>query len=71
MSLGSKVLPVLRADKLTVICKPIVRKMWVVLDISQPYRPPRPVTGIALLLYQATWLRRPPLWSSGQYLMMC
>jgi hypothetical protein len=39
--LGSKVRRVLKADNLTAICG--------ILNISQPYRPPRPVTGIALL----------------------
>jgi hypothetical protein len=51
MFLGSKVRPVRRADNLTAICEPIV------LNIAQPYRSPRPVTGIALLftlLYRQT-----------------
>jgi hypothetical protein len=46
MFLGSKVRPVGRADNLTV-------SRWCrqcgILNISQPYRPPWPVTRIALL----------------------
>jgi hypothetical protein len=36
-----------------------------ILNTSQPYRPPRPLTGIALLLLYIEE-GRPPLWSSGQ-----
>jgi hypothetical protein len=43
MFLGSEVRRVHRADNLTAIYEPIV------LNMSQLYRPPRPVTGIALL----------------------
>jgi hypothetical protein len=49
MFLGSKVRRVHRADNLTAICEPIPRQCGI-LNIKQPYRPPRPVTGIALLL---------------------
>jgi hypothetical protein len=45
MFLGSKTRPVRGADNLTVIYEPNV-----LAGISQPYRPPRPVTGIYLLL---------------------
>jgi hypothetical protein len=40
---GSKGRPACKADNLTAICEPTV-------DVSQPYEPSRPVTGIALLL---------------------
>jgi hypothetical protein len=48
--LGSKVLPVRGADNLTAIYEPTVSTMWD-LNISQPYRHPLLVTGIALLYF--------------------
>jgi hypothetical protein len=47
MLLESKVRLVLKADNLT-ICGLMSRQCGI-LTISQPYRPLRPVTGIALL----------------------
>jgi hypothetical protein len=48
MFLGSKVWPVRRADNLTANVSRLSRQCGI-FNISQPYRPPRPVTGIALL----------------------
>jgi hypothetical protein len=49
MILGSKVRRVRRADNLTTICEPIVYQCGI-FNISQPCRPPSPVTATALLL---------------------
>jgi hypothetical protein len=49
MFLGSRALPVRRADNLIVICEPIVWQCGI-LNFSQPYRPPRCVTGIDMCL---------------------
>jgi hypothetical protein len=48
MFLGSRALPVSRADNLPAIWEPIVHQCGI-LNISQPYRPLRPVTRIASL----------------------
>jgi hypothetical protein len=46
MFLRSRARPVGKADNLTAISEQYVRG---IINISHPYRPPRPVTGIALL----------------------
>jgi hypothetical protein len=47
--LGTRAWLVCRADSLTAICELTVYTVWI-LNISQPYKPPRPVTRITLLL---------------------
>jgi hypothetical protein len=64
MFLWNKMRPVRRADNLAAMCESI---QCGILNISQPYRPPRPAKGIALLLlYTATilpfticWMNKP------------
>jgi hypothetical protein len=48
MFVGSKMLPVRRTGKLAAIYDPNVYNVWIP-NISQPYRPPRPVTVMTLL----------------------
>jgi hypothetical protein len=50
MFLQSKVRPVRRADNPAAICELIVQQCGII-NISQPYRPPRPVMGIVLFLH--------------------
>jgi hypothetical protein len=47
---GGKGRPARRADNLTAFCEPIVYTKCGSLDVSQSYRPSRPLTGIALPL---------------------
>jgi hypothetical protein len=61
MFLGSKVRLVRRADNLTVIYGRLSRQCGI-FNISQPYRPPRPVTGIALLYF--TYIQLGPFHTS-------
>jgi hypothetical protein len=51
MFLESKMWRVRMADKLTTICVTRLSRQCGILNISQPYRSPRPVTGIVFLFY--------------------
>jgi hypothetical protein len=57
---GQKVRTASKADNLTAIYRPTSRKCGS-LDVSQPYRPPRPVREIALLFYFYSITPKTPL----------
>jgi hypothetical protein len=53
---GGKGQPARKSDKLTAICEPIVWTKCESLDVSQPYRPSRPITRIALPFFNYFFL---------------
>jgi hypothetical protein len=62
--------PACKADDLTAICEPTVyRKFWI-LNVSQSYGPPWPVTGIALPSFTCKGPLRDLLLNSSNYAHM-
>jgi hypothetical protein len=51
---GSSAQPACKFDNITAICEPISKK-YKSLDISQPYKYPRSVAGIAFLCFLLTY----------------
>jgi hypothetical protein len=49
LNLDTDARPACKPDNLTAICEQIVWTIFGILDISQSYKPPQPVTEVALI----------------------
>jgi hypothetical protein len=61
---GGKGWPARKADNLTVICEPTIKRKYGNLDASRPYGSSQPVTGIPLpffTLYGRKWISKKPV----------